>query len=401
MPKPKLGKKQLRLFYVVDASGSMAHKNKIIELNKAMAISQGEIRNIAERNPQANVMIQVLRFSDSAKWLEPEPEPIRLFEWKTINADKLVKGDRGFMGEMGRLLEEAGATEGKLEIALTWFNKNDLDLHVTCPCNTHIYYSKKKCDTCGGWLDVDMNVNLSKAVDNPVEHITFGYTKDEKDLDVKKGRYKISVKHFKNHLRAHQTKFKWAVKGPLGEMKSGSGVLGSDGVEREVCQLDVNEEFLSDDGSGGNTNFGLALEKLNEALTEPKHPDRAIAPIIILLSDGNPTDEFQNNLDILLASKWGSKAQKYAISIGEDVDIENLRKFTTDPQNVFEAKNAQDLSDQIRWVSTQPLSDSLAGKTDEERESYGDSRHVESSEEVGADDRDKKSKDNDSGDWEW
>ena len=382
--------------------------NKMIELNKALAISQGEIRKIAERNPQANVMIQILKFSESAKWIQPEPEPVKHFEWQTIKADELVEGDRGFKGEMGRLLEEAGATSGKLEFALSWFNKNDLDLHVECPCGTHIYFNNSKCNNCGGWLDIDKNVKFTDAVEDPVEHITFGYTKNDKELDLKEGVYKVSVKFFKAHIRTNKTTYKWAIKGPSGEIQNGAGSFAKAGQESQVFSLNVDEYFANDDGSGGNTNFGLALEELNEALTEPNHPSRAIAPIIVLLSDGNPTDDFQNNLDMLLKSKWGSKAQKYAISIGEDVDIENLRKFTDEPKNVFEAKNAKDLSDQIRWVSTQPLSDSLAGKNDEERETYGDFKDSEQGKECGQGDEEINSKDSESGDkdsesgdWEW
>jgi len=39
-----------------------------------------------------------------------------------------------------------------------WDDWNDLDLYVTCPCGSTLYYGNRECKTCGGILDKDMNV---------------------------------------------------------------------------------------------------------------------------------------------------------------------------------------------------------------------------------------------------
>jgi len=49
-----------------------------------------------------------------------------------------------------------GCKFGEIEFALSWNDENDLDLHVICPCGVEIYFSNKKCQTCGGELDCDM-----------------------------------------------------------------------------------------------------------------------------------------------------------------------------------------------------------------------------------------------------
>ena len=47
---------------------------------------------------------------------------------------------------------------GDLTITLGWYDYNDLDLYVTCPCGTELYHGRRSCDKCGGYLDRDMNV---------------------------------------------------------------------------------------------------------------------------------------------------------------------------------------------------------------------------------------------------
>jgi uncharacterized protein YfaP (DUF2135 family) len=49
-------------------------------------------------------------------------------------------------------------SDGKLCFSLKWWDANDLDLHVVCPCGTNIYHGNKICITCKGELDKDMNV---------------------------------------------------------------------------------------------------------------------------------------------------------------------------------------------------------------------------------------------------
>ena len=102
----------------------------------------------------------------------------------------------------------------------------------------------------------------------------------------------------------------------------------------------------------GCTPFGAALNVLCDAVDNSKMPKRGLKPIIVLLSDGMPTDTWEPNLDRLLKLPWGNKALKIAIAIGKDADKSVLSRFTTDDNLVLEANNTTDLKYFIKWTST-------------------------------------------------
>lgn len=99
--------------------------------------------------------------------------------------------------ELHQRLDKNKAKIGKLNFSLRWWDPNDLDLHVICPCGSEIYYLYKKCPTCKGELDIDMNTYNSMSLE-PVEHVYFN--------NPKPGLYKFFVKYFngpKEHLGVH------------------------------------------------------------------------------------------------------------------------------------------------------------------------------------------------------
>ena len=102
----------------------------------------------------------------------------------------------------------------------------------------------------------------------------------------------------------------------------------------------------------GLTAMGAAYGLLCDQLEMPPMPERALPPVIVMLSDGNPTDEYKANLDRLLKLAWGKKAVRIAIAIGNDVDRAILEEFTCNPELVLKAENAAQLSSMIKWAST-------------------------------------------------
>lgn len=80
--------------------------------------------------------------------------------------------------------------------------------------------------------------------------------------------------------------------------------------------------------------------------------ERALPPVLVLLSDGQPTDDYKKSLDKLLHLPWGKKAVRIAISIGQDADDDVLEQFTGNRELVLQANNPQALVKMIKWAST-------------------------------------------------
>jgi uncharacterized protein YegL len=108
--------------------------------------------------------------------------------------------------------------------------------------------------------------------------------------------------------------------------------------------------------AGGVTDLGHALKLVSEQLTTANMPERGLPPVLALLSDGQPTDDYESGLRALMAQGWGKKAVRVAIAIGGDADLDILQKFIGHPElKPIPANNPQALVNSIKWVSTAVL----------------------------------------------
>jgi hypothetical protein len=105
------------------------------------------------------------------------PEPNRLFRWSNDFAWSYGGNVADSIAE--RVKKAGGRVEGAaLRISLSWFNYDDLDLHVHEPVGRgvgglkdHIYFGNKR-SASGGTLDVDMNAG-GGATREPVENVVW------------------------------------------------------------------------------------------------------------------------------------------------------------------------------------------------------------------------------------
>ncbi|MCU0550217.1 MAG: protein kinase [Leptolyngbya sp. Prado105] len=103
----------------------------------------------------------------------------------------------------------------------------------------------------------------------------------------------------------------------------------------------------------GITDLGAALHLVAEALQISRMSNRALPPVLVLISDGQPTDDYISGLKALLDQPWGKKAIRVAISIGRDADQDVLQQFIGHPDlRPLRANNPEALIRQIRWAST-------------------------------------------------
>ncbi len=108
-----------------------------------------------------------------------------------------------------------------------------------------------------------------------------------------------------------------------------------------------------DVNAGGYTDFGAACKELEKVLTVEEKGGwmksrGGIAPVLILMSDGIPTDAYGKALNNLKKRGWFKGALKTAIAIGHDADKDMLEQFTGNVEAIFDVTAFQDLSKVIR-----------------------------------------------------
>ncbi|MEV7521059.1 tellurium resistance protein [Streptomyces sp. NPDC091371] len=118
----------------------------------------------------------------------------------------------------------------------------------------------------------------------------------------------------------------------------------------------------------GMTNLGDALHLVSRELDTPPMPQRALKPVLALVSDGVPTDDWKAGLRAVDATPWGRKAVRVAIAIGADADRTVLQEFLGNPElQPLDANSPKQLAAAIRWASTAAVkaaSQPMAGNGD-------------------------------------
>ncbi len=134
-------------------------------------------------------------------------------------------------------------------------------------------------------------------------------------------------------------------------------VAFANGAQWHLAQPTPVADFKwTDLKAGGTTDMGKALALVGQELKIPPMSDRALPPVLVLISDGQPTDDFGKGLEALMGEPWGKKAVRIAIAIGDDADLEVLQRFIGHPElQPLQANNPEALVRHIRWVSTAVL----------------------------------------------
>jgi uncharacterized protein YegL len=103
----------------------------------------------------------------------------------------------------------------------------------------------------------------------------------------------------------------------------------------------------------GNTPMGTAL-RMAKAMIEDKEttPSRAYRPTVVLVSDGQPNDEWKTPLENFISEGRSSKCDRMAMALGQDADESVLRRFIAGtPHELFFAENASQLHEFFQKVT--------------------------------------------------
>ena len=118
--------------------------------------------------------------------------------------------------------------------------------------------------------------------------------------------------------------------------------------------ISIDDIIWTNCNASGLTDLGAACKELDSKLSRNGYLQSqtgAYAPVILLFSDGGPTDNWEQGLAQLKENNWFKHAIKIAIAIGEDADKAVLGKFTGSPESVIEAHDKHTLKALIRKVS--------------------------------------------------
>lgn len=118
----------------------------------------------------------------------------------------------------------------------------------------------------------------------------------------------------------------------------------------------LDDIIWNDLQAGGMTEFGGALLELDKKLSRNEYLQSqtgAYAPVILLLSDGGPTDNWEVGLNKIKENNWFKHAIKIAIDIQIDggSDRSVLAQFTGNPEAIIDAKDKATLKKMIHKVS--------------------------------------------------
>ena len=118
----------------------------------------------------------------------------------------------------------------------------------------------------------------------------------------------------------------------------------------------VADARWTDLAAGGETSMGAAFHLIAKALSPEALQGRQLPPVIVLASDGYPTDDFEEGMNAFFATSHGAAAIRLAIAIGGEADLEVLERFIRHPTlKPLRANNASDLVRHIKWATTAPV----------------------------------------------
>ena len=162
-------------------------------------------------------------------------------------------------------------------------------------------------------------------------------------------------------------------------------------IKVAILQFDNNASWITpiptkpddllwnDIKANGLTALGAACRELNQKLSRSEFMNDVVgsyAPVIIMMSDGAPTDEYGKELDNLKMNNWFNAAEKVAIAIGDDAKKDVLAEFTGNIERVITVHTPEELEKWIKFVSV------TASKIGSQSSSAGQSKGSEITEAI-------------------
>lgn len=116
--------------------------------------------------------------------------------------------------------------------------------------------------------------------------------------------------------------------------------------------IDIQQYQWTDLVADGVTDMGEGFALAAEALDETNMPANSFPPVLILVTDGEPTDNYQAGLQELNKQRWAQAAVRCAISVGTGTNEGMLREFLGNVEYpLLTANNVEDLKRFVRYAT--------------------------------------------------
>jgi len=406
-PGGMVSQRHLDLTLMIDKSASMNEAGKMSSLNSACRKAVPYIRQVQSDNPTALIRLNTLVFSHGANWVSNEPVPAEKFEWSDIAADPMPKASSG-KAEIVFLIDTSGSMgdeidsvkESCIKFAST-IEKEGVEVELGLVgfsiggyrgnSNSKFKVHTPNRYTIGVWNLAKPSVFKSNIQDLQVGIFGFGgcYLADDDTVEI--------FPYVKNVFGKETKRILVIISDEIG-MDSGLNrivkilkdasittfVLGVSGAAHKNIAKQTGGEFwdinkskgkadftsllvgnvaetigkemkktLSDGSVSHGTDMGAAIKLLTERIKIENFPSRALPPVSILVSDGQPTDDFRTALDTFNKEPWAQKMVRLAIAIGADCDLKVMQDFINNKEiKPFEASNPGQLTRYLKFAST-------------------------------------------------
>lgn len=146
------------------------------------------------------------------------------------------------------------------------------------------------------------------------------------------------------HLRAASVEFCFAVI-----------TFGGDSAQiyQDYTPLETFAKNWKDMSANGMTPLGDALDKAKQIIEDKtKLLPRSYRPTVILISDGYPTDAWENSMENFTKDGRTAKSDRFVVTVaGAATNV--LQKFVDNPKtHMFNAENASDILEFMRFMSS-------------------------------------------------
>jgi len=142
--------------------------------------------------------------------------------------------------------------------------------------------------------------------------------------------------------------------------------------------MKVDNYYWNDMSASGMTDLGIAFKMLEEKLHKTsgfmQRASGSLAPVMFLMSDGEPTDDYKTQLTKLKANKWFQVSTKVALAIGDQANDTVLKEFTGYDEAVVripDGENAgEKLAKMVKFlaITSSQVNSTLSGSTDMDKQ---------------------------------